>query len=86
MYDLPEFVTSIHRPDNTLVRIRHLLEKDLEQLPEGTELTAFVSDFRVEIGIMKVEHHMEINKIIKSYNQLHKYIIPCKAPIVPFNP
>ena len=36
---LPAYVEKLHRPDLTLIKLREILEKDLNQVPEGSQLS-----------------------------------------------
>ena len=56
-------IENIHRPDNTLAKIKSTLEYDFSQLQEGTNLTVFVSNFNV--WKIAIENCWVIDSIIR---------------------
>ena len=49
VHGLPRHIESVHRPDATLSLMKSILEYDLNQMPPGSQLTVFISDFEVDV-------------------------------------
>ena len=62
---LPAYVEKLHRPDLTLVKLREILEKDLNQVPEGSQLSVVVTDFRVDTGLTARQNCANLSSVVK---------------------
>ena len=61
VHGLPGYIENVHRTDNTLACIKSTLANGKNQLPEGSQLMAFVSDFRVDLNLMETENFAVID-------------------------
>ena len=91
IHGLPRHIEYVHCPDATLVLMKSILEYNSNQMPPGSQLTAFISDFEVDVSLTAQENCAEIQAILKlfsdhpqgnavRFSQVYVYPRHCKLP------
>ena len=91
IYGLPKHLEYIHRDDLILEVLKKILEHDLDQLPEGSQLTAVVTDFRVDVKLTTAQNCAVLEAILRlfssrpkgnaiHFSQVFYYPKHCKLP------
>ena len=68
-FGLPSYIENVQSPYVTLAHIKSILENNLNQLPEGSQLTVFISDFKVYVNLTATENCAVIDSILRLFSQ-----------------
>ena len=86
---LPKHLEYIHRDDLTLEVLKKIFEFDLAQLPEGSQLSVIVTDFRIDVNLTAAQNCSILDSILRlisshpkgnaiRFAQVHFYPKHCK--------